>query len=358
MNDLKHSFTALRIEHVGENNAVEGSDFDMIATVLKELKSKSEEIEKLKLEIETLKFKNRFMEERKPKTSESPLGVNGALPEVKSPDLLQAGRKRAWPDAFANSRPHVVADSFGEEDMVDDLSLEDLPTYSVRVPVQDERLHLAETTRAKQPTLETPQLRVEVFESRGESTPRDHEAPISHPEQSPAKRLRLNQIPGEFSQPSIRPDKRKADRPKKSLGQSTDFNSSQKASATASNSEEISGSNPAIQVPVSTSSPPAQPARRSRTRRSTRSQSMGSSGLKDQTQSSLAEISTEKSSENVSRSTSSSQKTGSDSSKAGKSNGVDKYGAELQAAAEEKRKTKVAARDVMTRLAMETDEGR
>ncbi|CAG8895537.1 unnamed protein product [Penicillium nalgiovense] len=147
MSDLKHSFTALRIElngpgrNLGEGSVLQGHDFDMIAMVLKELKSKSDEIEKLKLEIEALKLKNRYMGVAVPQQPESLslMNMNAALPEVRSPGLLQAGRKRNWPDAFPGDRSQAIADSFDEDDMVDEMSLSDPPMNSSRVPLNDQR---------------------------------------------------------------------------------------------------------------------------------------------------------------------------------------------------------------------------
>ncbi|KAJ5306976.1 hypothetical protein PENANT_c003G03285 [Penicillium antarcticum] len=132
MSDLKHSFTALRIElngpnrHIGEGSFLQGHDFDMIATVLRELKSKSDEIEKLKLEIEALKLKNRYMGGNSPQPQQDSLSVlnmNSALPEVRSPGLLQAGRKRTWPDAFPVDRGQSFGTYFDENDMTDDSDL-------------------------------------------------------------------------------------------------------------------------------------------------------------------------------------------------------------------------------------------
>ncbi|KAJ5125021.1 uncharacterized protein N7515_008846 [Penicillium bovifimosum] len=145
MSDLKHSFTALRIELNGPNRmagegSLQGHDFDMFATVLKELKLKSDEIEKLKLEIEALKLKNRYMGVTLPPQQEplSVMNMNAALPEVRSPGLLQAGRKRAWPDAFSSDRSQAIADSFDEDDMADDMSFADPTLFSSRVPLNDQ----------------------------------------------------------------------------------------------------------------------------------------------------------------------------------------------------------------------------
>ncbi|KAJ5591999.1 uncharacterized protein N7459_002368 [Penicillium hispanicum] len=367
MTDLKLSFNALRIElngpsrNMGQNGAINGPGFDMIATVLKELKLKSEEIEKLKLEIETLKFKNRFMEERKPNNTGPSMGTDGALPEVKSPDLLQAGRKRAWPDAFANGRSQPATASFVEEDMVDDLSLEDLPTYSVRVPARNPQT-VADSTGTEHSSPASPQLRIEVGEQPSELTTNGQRDASSQPAQSPAKRLRLTQQSEEWPKSDTNPAKKRQGRPRKSLSQSAKPNPPQNTGTAATNSEDPTGSNPPIQVPISTSSPTGPPSRRGRPRRSTRSQSMGPSELQGQPDSGNSEQSTQEATENTAAN---SQQNGGVSSKttngdhANGTNGVDS-----PAAVEEKRKAKVAARDVMTRMAMqreeamETDEGR
>ncbi|KAJ5475154.1 hypothetical protein N7539_008220 [Penicillium diatomitis] len=132
MADLKHSFTSLRIElndpnrAFSENNSTRTPGFEMIATVLKELKSKSDENEKMRLEMETLKLKNRMIEARKPANPEDPAPVLTLTrpTDLQSPGPHQAGKKRAWPDAFPAVRAPTVADSFDEDDMADDLPLE------------------------------------------------------------------------------------------------------------------------------------------------------------------------------------------------------------------------------------------
>ncbi|KAJ5675241.1 uncharacterized protein N7477_005175 [Penicillium maclennaniae] len=196
MNDLKHSFTSLRIElngphrHLGDHGPNSGPGFDMIATVLKELKSKSDEIEKLKLEIEALKLKNRFMEDRRP-SDHYGHQMNVQLPEVQSPGLLQAGRKRAWPDAFSNGRNDQIADSFDEEEMVDDFSLADLPIHSARVPLKESE-EMEDSHRYGHLST-SPPLCIEGRRqslSAASNTPQGH---FVNPDQSPAKRQRITQ---------------------------------------------------------------------------------------------------------------------------------------------------------------------
>ncbi|KAJ5085142.1 hypothetical protein N7532_009913 [Penicillium argentinense] len=203
MSDLKHSFTALRIElsgpnrYVGETGATNGTNFDMIATVLKELKIKSDEIEKLKLEIEALKLKARLAEESKPHTPDYMFGLEGALPQVQSPDLLQAGRKRGWDDTFSGRNTLTVADSFDEEDMGDDISI--TGEYAVNghhIPLR-ELAQDRSTPRQQDPY----------------APPNDREWRPSNPEQSPAKRQRLTQLRKEGNQ---NPERRGPGRPRKS----------------------------------------------------------------------------------------------------------------------------------------------
>jgi hypothetical protein len=338
MADLKHSFTSLRIElngpsrSINDHGSMGGPGFDMIATVLKELKSKSDEIEKLKLEIEALKLKNRFMEERKPSSPEYTSQMNGRIADVQSPGLLQAGRKRAWPDAFSTGPPPAIADSFDEEDMVDDLSLENLPTYSVRVP-------------PKQPARQLPsgptQLRIEARQNDSipTSTP-----PASHSEQTVAKRPRLTQTKDpqlNSERPRGRPRKSKVSEP-------------QADPTTASASQ-----NASIQVPIVPSSPDPQTTKRRRLRRSTRSQSFGPTSMRAQVESqetSAQDLSLTNGAE--SNGNGDAQQNGETSSAPVK--GSTKNGAnmaeEARVTEEEKRKAMIAARDAMTRRAMEQEE--
>ncbi|KNG80488.1 hypothetical protein ANOM_011020 [Aspergillus nomiae NRRL 13137] len=148
MSELKGAFTALRIELNGPGRFSDlgntmNNDFNMITTVLKELKSKSEEIEKLKLEIEALKLKNRYMEEQNTRQQQLPstLAVPAPLPEVRSPGLLQAGRKRPWPDSWPSGRTQPIADSFDDGDEEDsiDFFLEDSHMPPVKIPLKAPR---------------------------------------------------------------------------------------------------------------------------------------------------------------------------------------------------------------------------
>ncbi|KAK5690338.1 hypothetical protein LTS12_028809, partial [Elasticomyces elasticus] len=143
MYELKHAFTALRLELDGPGRFSSdvgnpaGSDFDMIATVLKELKLKTEEIERLKLEVEALKFKNRYMEDHSTK-SVSMAGIEVALPEIQTPGLISDSRKRPWPDSFPSGRTQPIADSYDDEsDILDDFTIADAPIKPVKIPLKD-----------------------------------------------------------------------------------------------------------------------------------------------------------------------------------------------------------------------------
>lgn len=207
MSDLKHSFTSLRIElngptrYGGESN---GPGFDMVATVLKELKSKSDEIEKLKLEIEALKLKARISEDSKPHTPEYMAGLEGALPRMQSPDLLQAGRKRGWADTFSGGNPLAIADTFEDDDMADDLSITGhLPLGGPHVPLRELAQNLSERRQSHSG-------------AHTNSLSNNRETRGSQPAQSPAKRQRLGQIPDDSD---FLPGKKRPGRPRKSTSQ-------------------------------------------------------------------------------------------------------------------------------------------
>jgi hypothetical protein len=202
MADLKLSFNSLRIKlnvptrYGGEDS---GPGFDMVATVLKELKSKSDEIEKLKLEIEALKLKARIADS-KPHTPEYMAGLEGALPRMQSPDLLQANRKRGWADTFSAGNTIAVADTFDEDDMEDDLSITGhIPTNGPNIPLRDLAYNYE-----RQPWSAEPGLRDISI---------NQEPRLAHSAQSPAKRQRLTHEPTDTDS---MPLKRRPGRPKRS----------------------------------------------------------------------------------------------------------------------------------------------
>jgi hypothetical protein len=342
MSDLKHSFTALRIElngpnrNTGEGSLLQGHDFDMIATVLRELKSKSEEIEKLKLEIEALKLKNRYMGVTTPQQQQqetlSVMNMNAALPEVRSPGLLQAGQKRPWPDAFSIDR--TVADSFDEDDMVDDFALYDSPEKQARVPLNDQqqRITNGNTTEHR---AGPAGLQVELSEER----PQKSSQPIV------AKRPRLaqqteNSNEAVAAQPP--PQKRPGPgRPRKSISQPTQLNITESPSTAPSTAQEDADSN------ASTGT-----LRRRQSRRSLPEQSLGPSYNQqdDSEETQQPQDSNVQSQPAVNKK--SKRNTGSPN---GNRTGGPDYTAD-EAAMDEKRKAKVAARDVMAKMALQHEE--
>ena len=227
MSELKQSFTTLRIELNGPGRFYselgnQAGDFNMVATVLRELKSKSDEMEKLKLEMEALKFKNRYLEEQSTKQSGPMLGLEEAIPEIHSPGLLHGNRKRSWPDSFPSGRTQPIADSFDDEgDIYDDFSLADAPVQPMKIPLKDpEEVY---------PTTHSPGLRVQAdshqhqrrtprLDNRTDSA-RDNTNTKS-PQQAIVKRPRVSQSV-ERPQSSGGPEKRKVGRPRKSVSQTT-----------------------------------------------------------------------------------------------------------------------------------------
>jgi hypothetical protein len=277
-----------------------------------------------------LKLKNRFMEERKLRSPEYLSQSNGRMADVQSPGLLQAGRKRTWPDAFPTSRAPAIADSFDEEDMVDDLSLDNLPTYNVRVPPQ-------------QPAHQLPsgpaQLRIEASrqnDSTSASTPSG-----GQPEQNVAKRPRLTQQADGIE---LKPGKKRG-RPRKS--NATDA----EPEATAA---EHSQNHP-VQISIADS----QNTRSRRTRRSTRSQSFGPPTMRAPDEAAGSNTSEQDPSlTNDANGNGETRQNGDPSgvpSNAPSMNDT-KAAEEVHATEEEIRKAKIAARDAMTRRAMEQEE--
>ncbi|KAJ6086320.1 hypothetical protein N7486_010601 [Penicillium sp. IBT 16267x] len=352
MTELKHSFTSLRIElqgpsrHMAENGNLNSQGFDMVATVLKELKSKSDEIEKLKLEIEALKLRNRFIEERRPSQSEYLSTRNDPLPEVQSPGLLQAGRKRAWPDAFSNSRAHTVADSFGE-DMIDDMALETPPSYFVGLPIKDSH-RITNGDAQDQSSSKSPNVHDEDHEQHSRTAVDNQGSAFL--QQSPTKRLRVTQSSIDLSRPQHNSDKKRPGRPRKSVNLSIKPNITQTSNPSPGGSEaaELSSS---IQVPTALASPQKQP-NRGRPRRTTRSRSMGPVEI-NHTAPTETDVSTQAAMEESAKGEPVVSKDGEATSGDGDSGGINVKGSAM---AEEKHKAKVAARDVMTRMAMQREE--
>jgi hypothetical protein len=174
MYELKQSFTAMRIELNGPARAPNDvgdsthGDFNMVTTVLKELKSKADEIEKLKLEIEALKLRNRYMEEQTARQTLLRPPSEALLPEVGTPGLLQTSRKRPFPfpEHYQGVRDRPVADSFddddGEDSMVD-FSLHESRMPAIKIPLRDRE---TPTEPVHDPnSLRSPRLQIEVCHS-------------------------------------------------------------------------------------------------------------------------------------------------------------------------------------------------
>lgn len=354
MADLKHSFTSLRIElqgpsrHLSENGNLNSQGFDMVATVLKELKSKSDEIEKLKLEIEALKLRNRFMEERRPGNPVYLPTRNDTLPEVQSPGLLQAGRKRAWPDAFSNGRSHTVADSFGEEDMIDDMTLETPPSYLVSLPIKDShRITNGETQDQSSPG--STNVHDGNHERHLKAAADDQGPALS--QQSPTKRLRVTRSSIDLPHSQYDSDKKRPGRPRKSINMSAKPNAPQKSHISPRGSEAAESSS-SIQVPTALSSP-QNPSKSYRPRRNTRSRSMGPVEVYHSAPTETA-ASTQEAMEGRSNNEPIISKDGEATNGGGDGGGVSVE--DSAAMVEEQRKAKVAARDVLTRMAMQREE--
>ncbi|KAL2817445.1 hypothetical protein BDW59DRAFT_133074 [Aspergillus cavernicola] len=174
MHELKNAFTSMRIELNGPSRfsneqELSNGSFDMVTTVLKELKSKSDEIEKLKLEIEALKLRNRYVEEQTARKTLPSLTVE-PLPEVGTPGLLQGSRKRAFPfpEHYQGVRRNPVADSFDDEDEEDEdsmanFSLGETRIPSVKIPLRDsvptvEQAHVPTASRSPRLLIEADHL--------------------------------------------------------------------------------------------------------------------------------------------------------------------------------------------------------
>ncbi|KAF9240519.1 hypothetical protein DTO006G1_5558 [Penicillium roqueforti] len=354
MSDLKNSFTALRIElnrpgrNLAEGSILQGQDFDMIAMVLKELKSKSDEIEKLKLEIEALKLKNRYMGVTLPHQQESLsiMNMNAALPEVRSPGLLQAGRKRNWPDAFSGDRSQTIADSPEEDDMVDEMSLSDPLIKSSRIPLNDQPQPAIINGPPGEEQLESLEGLMSAREPENISIPLQ---PQSNLQQTIAKRPRLG-VPFEESpqtappQPQTVPQKRPPGRPRKSISQPTIPDLTESPSIAPSTTQGNVESN----VQQNT-------VRRRTSRRSLRAQSLGpnnSHAHSEEDQQNTQESTEAPPEAHPAPNKKTKRNTGSPNGK--RTGGPDEDGDE--AAMNEKRKAKVAARDVMAKMALQHEE--
>lgn len=365
MSELKNAFTALRIELNGpgrfpEVGSPSGNDFNMITTVLRELKFKSDEIEKLNLEIEALKMKNRYMEEQAGRLSAPLPQLDEPISQVRSPGFLQGSRKRPLPDYFeSGGRTHPIADSFDDDDDSDSIGdfLAEPNHPPVKIPLKESE-HFANSTH-EPPSYDSPSLRIEVSQSRD---------PASHPQtpsvngttQQPAvtKRPRVSQATDRPQSSGTVTDKRKAGRPRKSISQATnlDFSETPKPTPLSEQNGNAFGSSqrenpPSNQTPSEPSSTKENRPNRSRSLRSrSRPPSMASSNRNGQTgdhdgqETAQTPHSPETRQQNGSEKKSSSSKA--NSTRTNGENGLDS----------EKRKAQAAQRDAMARLAMQREE--
>lgn len=345
MHELKNAFTSMRIELNGPSrfpneHDLANSDFNMMTTVLKELKSKADEIEKLKLEIEALKFRNRYVEEHTRQALPT-LTVEAPLPEVATPGLLREGRKRPFPfpDHYQGGRERPVADSFDddgdEEDSMINFSLGETDMPSVKIPLKGNGT-TAEPT--PDPTSSrSPRLQIEVNNQMNE-TPQSLSL-----DQPSSKRPRLS------SSGNSGPNKRPKGRPpRKSISQTTQ-------PASASNSKPASvpeqDSNPQHSTPSSHQGTlDTRPARSSSLRSRSRARSPNSRNR----------LSTDNPQQNKNTSTDSSNQPTVGLDK--ENPHVEVYGSQhnggkvSRVEMNEKRKTQTATRDNMAKLAMQREE--
>jgi hypothetical protein len=315
----------------------------MISTVLKELKSKSEEIEKLKLEIEALKLKNRYMGVTPPQQQDSlsVMNMNTALPEVRSPGLLQAGRKRTWPDAFPIDRSHSVADSF-DDDMVDDFALSDPPMNHSQVPLNDRTAQPSTSDHSAEHGVGSARLQIEISDN-SQTHPRTLQSE-SQPHQVIAKRPRLNQSTEDTTQapsPASAAPPRRPGRPRKSIGPANETNAQTQNPTTSNNTQDNVDSN----APTGT-------LRRRQSRRSLHEQSLA---LTSNEQNGPGDPQQSQDTTNVSQpAPNKKSKRNTGSPNGNRTGGPDDSGDE--ASMNEKRKAKVAARDVMAKMALQHEE--
>ncbi|KAE8143419.1 hypothetical protein BDV38DRAFT_67112 [Aspergillus pseudotamarii] len=381
MSELKGAFTALRIElnnpgRLPDLGNTMDNDFNMITTVLKELKAKSEEIEKLKLEIEALKLKNRYVEEQNARHQQqqqpSTLSLPGPLPEVRSPGLLQAGRKRPWPDSWPSGRTQAIADSFDDGDEEDsiDFSLEDPHMPPVKIPLKGPEMDAMMDTPREPTAPGSSNIRVEINPARHQSP--QWGTPEIHPsveQQTMSKRPRMSQA-SEKPPPSGESDKRRPGRPRKSISQATkpDLFQTQTPRPTplSEQNPNVSSNGQKENAPSSTSPSQRQngtetrPGRprslRSRSRPPTRHSTGPNNSFSEQDQTHTSAGSQKETPHGPEDSVSFDQETGSGKENPpGKTNGAHTDDGN-QREAQEKRKAQVAARDIMARLAMQREE--
>ncbi|PLN76003.1 hypothetical protein BDW42DRAFT_179597 [Aspergillus taichungensis] len=372
MSELKGAFTALRIElnspgRSPELGVLPGNDFSMIATVLKELRNKSDENDKLKLENEALKLRNRYMEEQAARQLVSMPPVDEMLPEVRSPGLLQAGRKRGWPEAFPSGHTQPIADSFDDNDDDDDDDDDDedsMTGFSLATPqAPPTRGRPQEPKAAPEPQQlrESTELRIEVGRTtHADNGPHEsyHMASSPHPAQPLAKRLRLSQ-PADRPPSNANPAK-KPGRPRKSLNPTP--KDTPETSKPAASIEASGPGNQGERVPLNTSPDQrnTRPGRSRSLRKSSRPPSqrgrsstrLGAKNSFEQDMAQTPGTSDQDRDENVTQPPSESSKENPSGPKRSSApeNATHKDGTH------ERRKSQMAQRDLMVRLAMQREE--
>jgi hypothetical protein len=141
MSDLKQSFKALRLELNTTTPSNRSQDYhgdeamEMLKTVLKELQSKSDDIEKLKLENDSLKWRNKCLQGHQasaiPVTPR--LLPDHSIPQVQSPGFLTEGGPR---DLAVAATQMPVADSFDEDNEIMDDEANQSSLTHVKVPLK------------------------------------------------------------------------------------------------------------------------------------------------------------------------------------------------------------------------------
>ncbi|KAL1846135.1 hypothetical protein Plec18170_009368 [Paecilomyces lecythidis] len=371
MTELKHAFTALRIELHGPNRAsleperVDGG-FDMLATVLKELKCRSDEVDRLRLENEALKLKNRYLEEQATRAPYStPYLLESSTPAgARSSGLLNENGKRPWLGPQHSARSNEVLDSFDEaNELSDATSVDDIAMHSVKIPLND----VAEPAALLEDGQTTPKPREANGGTKDQNTLDAMAEAIYHthldPQQPAAKRRRLSQ-PTDSRHHNSRQETRKVGRPRgsrKSAGQTTKANNQPETPNPAPLQEQdlnvSAGSQKDENAPNPNPTPPDTAAPKQKPRgRPGRSKSGSTSGTRTARNSDVGTDAAEKQllhedAANVDVLDSRDQQDGKDSldhptssQKSGKND------------ARERRKAQVAARDVLAKLAMQREE--
>ncbi|CRG91766.1 hypothetical protein PISL3812_08818 [Talaromyces islandicus] len=205
MADLKESFRALRLE-LNTTSSYRGQvgqcdeAMDMLKIVLRELQCKADEIEKLKLENDSLKLKTRYLEERQ----QSGLALTPHLPDsrciptVQSPGFLNETEGRRSPKFITTGQ---VADSFeGDNESIDHGAVFE-PSQPVRVPLK--------------PAAET--LPMHIRQSQDDRNSQGTTRPRRDSGEPATKRQRLNESEDSGGPPTGEPTReRPRGRPRKS----------------------------------------------------------------------------------------------------------------------------------------------